>query len=167
MRKRVGIVLAVVLALGSAVRAAPPPGVSSWKTGAEPLQVDAKSMTYLSKDNLIIFEGEVVAHQGEMTLHGDRVEVRVEEKTQEIRRVHATGNVRILKEDMVATGDVADYEALTGIAVLTGHPKVWKGKDVVVGDKITVYLADNRSVVEGTVKAVIFPPAKKTEAERK
>jgi lipopolysaccharide export system protein LptA len=124
-------------------------------------------MTYRSKEDLIIFEGEVVAHQGEMTLHGDHVEVRVDQKTQEIRTVHATGNVRILKEDLVATGEVADYDALAGVAVLTGNPKVWRGKDVVVGEKITVFLADNRSVVEGKVKAVIFPPPKKPETERK
>jgi lipopolysaccharide export system protein LptA len=124
-------------------------------------------MSYSSKENLIIFEGEVVAHQGEMTLHGDRVEVRVDQKTQEIRTVRATGNVRLLKDDMVATGEAADYEALSGVVVLTGSPKVWRGKDVVAGDKITVFLADNRSVVEGQVKAVIFPPPKKQEGEKK
>lgn len=144
-----------------AVWAAGVPGAAAWKTGSEPLQVDAKTMTHNAKENVIVFDGEVVAHQGPMTLHADRVEVRVDPKSQEIRTVHATGNVRLLKEDLVAVGEAADYEAAAGVAVLTGNPKVWRGKDVVAGEKITVFLSDNRSTVEGRVKAVLFPPAKK------
>ena len=144
-----------------------PPNAASWKTGSEPLHVDAKTMTHQSKENLIVFEGEVVAHQAEMTLHADRVEVRVDPKSQELRTVHALGNVRLLKDDMVAIGEMADYDALTGVAVLTGNPKVWRGKDVVAGEKITVFLAENRSVAEGRVKAILFPPPKKEAGAKK
>ena len=108
---------------------------------------------------MVVFEGEVIARQGELTLQADRVEVRADQKTRELRSVRARGNVRLRKAEVVATGEQADYDAVSGVAVLTGSPKVWRDRDVVAGDKITLYLAEDRSVVEGA-KAVIFPPAK-------
>ena len=49
--------------------------------------------------------------------------------------------------------------------VLTGNPVVRMGKDFVEGDRITMFLKEERSVVESskdkTVRAVIFPKGKK------
>jgi lipopolysaccharide export system protein LptA len=131
-----------------------------WKTGSAPLQVDSKTLEALGNQGMIIFQGDVVARQGDVTLQADRVEVRVDRATREIRTVEARGNVRIRKGEIVATGEEATYEAGTGVAVLTGKPKVWRGQDVVAGDRITLYLAEDRSLVEGA-RAVIYqgPPA--------
>ncbi|MBI5014072.1 MAG: lipopolysaccharide transport periplasmic protein LptA [Deltaproteobacteria bacterium] len=155
-----GLGLVLLLVIAATVPAAAldkPP--ASWKTGSEPLQVEARSMDLLAADNVVVFQGDVAARQGEVTLHADRVEVRADPKTREIRSVKAKGSVRLHKGDIVAAGDEAVYDAVQGVAVLTGSPKVWRGKDVVAGDKITLYLAEDRSVVEGA-KAVIYPPAK-------
>ena len=130
-----------------------------WKTGAEPLQIDAKTMDLQGKENVVVFQGEVAARQGELTLHADRVRVQADPKTRELRSVEATGNVRLRKGEIVASGERADYDAVKGTAVLTGSPKVWRGKDVVAGERITLYLAEDRSVVEGA-KAVLYPPSK-------
>lgn len=133
--------------------------LSSWKTGSEPLQIDARSMDLKGQENVVVFQGEVAARQGELTLHADRVQVAADPKTRELRTVEATGNVRLRKGEIVASGDRAEYDAVKGVAVLTGSPKVWRGKDVVSGERITLHLAEDRSVVEGA-KAVIYPPAK-------
>lgn len=140
--------------------------LSSWKTGSEPLQIDARSMDLRGSDNVVVFQGDVVARQGVLTLHADRVEVTADPKSREIRSVRANGRVRLNKDEVVASGEQADYDATKGVAVLTGSPKVWRGKDVVTGDRITLYLAEDRSVVEGA-KAIIYPPAKGQEGGAK
>lgn len=161
MRSSAAALLLVICLGGAGAWAAASP-LSTWKTGSEPLQIDARTMDIQGAENVVVFQGEVAARQGELTLNADRVQVRADPKTREIRSVEATGSVRIRKGDIVASGEQASYDAARGVAVLTGGPKVWRGKDVVAGDKITLYLAEDRSVVEGA-KAVIYPPAKGQE----
>ena len=146
-----GVFLATFAGVGRGAESTVP----VWKTGKEPLQVDSRSLETVGNDNLIVFQGDVVARQGDVTLYADRVEVRVDRETRAIRTVRATGSVRIRKADILASGDAADYEAATGVAVLTGNPKVWRDRDVVAGERITLYLAEDRSVVEGA-RAVIY-----------
>ena len=49
--------------------------------------------------------------------------------------------------------------------VLTQNPVVKRGNDFVEGDRITMYLKENRSVVESSgdrkVRAIIYPKSKK------
>jgi lipopolysaccharide export system protein LptA len=120
------------------------------------LQVDSRSLEARGADGEVVFEGDVVARQGDLTLQSDRLDVALDTETRELRTVLARGHVRIQKGEVVATAEEASYEAGTGVVVLTGGPKVWRGKDVVAGARITLYLAENRSVVEGA-RAVLFP----------
>lgn len=157
LRKRTAWwVLAVLLPV--AALAAEVPLGGAWGTGKEPLQVDSRTLEVRGEEGLVVFEGDVVARQGDLTLQADRVEVTVDPDTREIRGVEARGTVRIQKGEIVASGHEASYDAGRGVVVLTGDPKVWRGRDVVAGDKITLYLAENRSVVEGA-RAVLFPGA--------
>jgi lipopolysaccharide export system protein LptA len=158
---RAGAILALMLFLGglpavAATQKAPaataPPG---WTTGSEPLQIDSKTLETFGNEGRVVFQGDVVARQGDVTLHADRVEVRIDRQTRQIQRVKAFGHVRIRKAEIVATGNEADYDAQQGVAVLVGDPKVWRDRDVVAGEKITLYLAEDRSVVEGA-KAILY-----------
>ncbi len=145
------------LVAASGARAAGEPGEPPvWKLGTEPLQVDSRTLEAKTDEGLVLFEGEVVARQGDLTLHADRVEVRLEPETRAVLSVKARGSVRLQKGNVLAAGDEADYDAATGVVVLTGKPKVWRDRDVVEGDRITLHLAENRSVVEGA-RAVLFP----------
>lgn len=158
-----GVLLALVLAiLGGAgqARAQSPAreGVSAWALGSEPLQVDSRSLEARGAEGLVVFEGDVVARQGDLVLQADRLEVGIDAETRELRSAVARGTVRIRREDLLATSAEATYDAAAGVIVLTGDPKVWRGRDVVAGDRITLFLAEDRSVVEGA-RAVLFPGA--------
>jgi lipopolysaccharide export system protein LptA len=65
----------------------------------------------------------------------------------------------------VATAEKAVYYQSEEKMVLTGNPVVRMGKDFVEGDRITMFLKEERSVVESSkdkkVRAVIFPKGKK------
>jgi lipopolysaccharide export system protein LptA len=45
--------------------------------------------------------------------------------------------------------------------VLTGQPKVWQGRDMVSGEKITILLEEDKSFVEGgperRVEVILYP----------
>jgi len=147
--------LALALCSGAGWAAARDASVA-WTTGSEPLQVDSSSMEARGTEGQVLFEGDVVARQGDLTLQSDRLDVTLDPQTRALRTVVARGHVRIQKGDVVATAGDATYDAATGIVVLTGEPRVRRGEDVVAGGRITLHLAENRSVVEGA-KAIFFP----------
>jgi len=66
-----------------------------------------------------------------------------------INRIEATGHVKIEKENGNATCDKAVYFNDEEKIVLTGDPVAWEKGTRVSGKRITMYLAEDRSVVEG------------------
>ena len=82
----------------------------------------------------------------------------------EIIRVEAEGNVKIVMKNRIALSGKAIYDAKSRLITLTGSPRVWRGKDFLSGDRITVYLDEDRSVIESglekKVKATFYQPSR-------
>jgi lipopolysaccharide export system protein LptA len=76
-----------------------------------------------------------------------------------ISMVEATGRVKIEKEGGTATCQKAVYYEEGEKIVLTGEPIAWQKGTKVTGKVITMYLAEDRSVVEGESRVLIEPEA--------
>ncbi|MGH7233110.1 MAG: LptA/OstA family protein [Nitrospiraceae bacterium] len=74
-----------------------------------------------------------------------------------VSMIEATGRVRIVKEDGQATCRKAIYHGDEDKIVLTGDPVAWQKGTRVTGQKIIMYLAEDRSVVEGGSHVMIEP----------
>ena len=128
---------------------------------SQPVTVDADRMERFGKESLIIFTGNVVARQNNSAQYADRMEVYIDEKGDKILRTVSTGNVRIVTRDCkTGTAKRAEYFDLEQRVVLVGNARVWQDDNVVSGDTITIYLAQDRNVVLGgkqeRVKAVFY-----------
>jgi lipopolysaccharide export system protein LptA len=87
----------------------------------------------------------------------------------QLREVEATGSVRIDQGDRWATGGRAVFDQERRTLVLSENPVLHDGPNQIAGDRVVVYIDENRSVVEGgdkRVKAVLFPEQKKTAGSR-
>jgi lipopolysaccharide export system protein LptA len=157
----------------------PAPGQEREKTprrGAEdrsqPVTVDADRMERFGKENLVVFTGNVVARQNHSVQYAERMEVYLDEKGDRIVRTVSTGGVRIVTTDCrTGTAQRAEYVDLDQRVVLSGNARVWQDDNVVSGDTVTIYLSQDRSVVQGAkqerVKAVFHPrDEKKAETAR-
>jgi lipopolysaccharide export system protein LptA len=179
---RAALVLAAVLALPAVLsaQASPPrPGSGAsapvdGKTGDgkiqngkrqedrhQPVTVDSDRMERFGKESLIIFSGNVVARQNNSVQYADRMEVYLDERGDRILRTVSTGSVRIVTRDCkTGTAKRAEYFDLEQRVVLIGNARVWQEDNVVSGDTITIYLAQDRNVVMGgkqeRVKAVFY-----------
>ncbi len=137
-----------------------------------PLNISSDRLEVDQKDKTILFEGHVVVVQEDMTITGKRMKVfqvtdakgagsTSSEMANKIDRIEIEGDVRISQQDKVATSDKAIYYHREQKIVLIGSPQVTQGQDSVKGRLITLYLAEDRSVVEGgeatPVQAVIHP----------
>jgi lipopolysaccharide export system protein LptA len=144
---------------------------------AQPVTVDADKMERFGKEGLVVFTGNVVARQNNSVQYAERMEVYLDEAGDKILRTVSTGAVRIITRDCrTGTAQRAEYHDLEQRVVLIGNARVWQEDNVVSGDTITIFLSQDRSVVQGgkdeRVKAVFYPkdekkdgtPAPKTSA---
>ena len=126
-----------------------------------PLTVDADKMERFGKASLVIFSGNVVARRDNSVQYADRVEVYMDEKGDRVLRTVSTGSVRIITKDCrTGTAQRAEYFDLDQRVVLIGNARVWQDDNVVSGDTITIYVAQDRTIVEGgkqeRVKGVFY-----------
>ena len=66
-----------------------------------------------------------------------------------VKQIEATGHVRIEKETGNATSGKAVFDNSRRVVTLTGDPVAWEKGTRVSGEKIIIYLDEDRSVVEG------------------
>jgi len=136
-----------------------------------PVTVDADQLENIQKEGLVVFTGNVVATQNSSTQWADRMEVYLDDKGDRIVRTISTGNVRIITRDCRSgTAKRAEYYDAEQRVVLIGNARVWRDDNVVTGERITIFLAEDRSVVEGgqqeRVKAVFYPKSQDEAAAR-
>ena len=149
--------------------------------------ITAKKMTVKNQDSQAVFEGAVVLTRGSLVVYSDRMVVmfRGQEVTasddrkgheavkgaapskgpdavpavsnRSVNQIEATGRVKIEKDSGSATCDKAIYYHDGDKIVLTGNPVAWDKGTRVSGKQITMFLAEDRSVVEGGSHVRIEP----------
>ena len=127
-----------------------------------------------NKKKMVTFTGKVNAKNNDFTMDCEKMVVYyksapskkgAEETSTEIDRIVATGKVEIVRSlGGTASANNAVYHQALETLVLTGSPVVKQENNYVEGNRITLYLKEDRSVVEGSgdnrAKAVIFPGQK-------
>lgn len=118
------------------------------------------------------FSGNVKAQQSGMVINANRLKIVYDHsvvskkgnspKTDAIRKIIASGNVKILYDNIVAEGDLAEYTIKSDIFVLTGKPsRVSRDGDLMTGSKFTLQRSDGTLTVEGNgedrVRAIFNP----------
>ena len=135
-----------------------------------PIHIKSDRMEALDQSRTVIFTGHVVATKDNFILHSDKLEVFYDktqgkgqgnERKRVIKKIVALGHVRISKGRRIGTGQKAVYEKSAEKITITGAAQVWEGPNRVRGDRITFFLNEDRSVVEGSAKtkvqAIVYP----------
>ena len=136
--------------------------------GKPPTVITSDVMTASSEKNEAIFKGSVKLIQGELIVYSDVMIVYFQEKPspssssgsgeksgKEIQRIEARGHVKILKGESRATSEHAVYYKQDEKVILRGSPIAWQEGTKITGPKMTMYLKENRSIVEGGTRVVI------------
>ncbi|HOP48487.1 MAG TPA: lipopolysaccharide transport periplasmic protein LptA [Desulfobacteraceae bacterium] len=145
------------------------------KSEQEPIIIKANTLEVIETSKQIIFTGEVNAKKEDFVIDCQKMVVhyknrpaldRSEGVDTSIEKIIATGKVRITRaQGGEATANEAVYYPQDEKIVLSDNPVVVQGKDFVEGDRITIFLKENRSVVESEedkkVRAIIFPKREK------
>jgi lipopolysaccharide export system protein LptA len=138
------------------------PGGNSGK----PINIEAVKLDYFDKEQKLIYTGNVVAKQGDSTLHSSVLTIFLAPKgsaapgaggTNQVQRMYATGPVTMTQRDQIGTGDNAVYNRLTNNVIMTGNVTLSQGPNVTKGDKLTYDLKTGQAVVTGRVKSMFIP----------
>ena len=113
-------------------------------------------------DNIVLFTGSVTAVRGEMSIASERLEVRSDDNGN-IKAILALGDVRMRMSEMAAVAGRAQYDLMEGVVERTADARVWRGRDAVGGERITIHIEDSRISVE-KARAVLFPEEMKVPA---
>jgi lipopolysaccharide export system protein LptA len=130
-----------------------------------PVRIDADTMEFDYKEMVLTYRGGVTVTQADMTLRSDLLRLVLDrERPEEPKEVVAEGKVQIDKGTRQATGGRAVFDAGARTVTLSDKARLRDGPNEVAGERVIVFLAEERSVVEGgpeRVRAVLHPPADK------
>jgi lipopolysaccharide export system protein LptA len=167
--------------IGEAAVANAPKGASDQAAGTT---VTSQKMTFKNQDSQAIFDGTVVLTRGTLVVYSDRMVVSFREQepgvtepkktadagkgvmaakgpdtvsNRAVSQIEATGRVKIERDAGNATCQKAVYYRNEDKIVLTGDPVAWDKGTRVSGKRITMFLAEDRTVVEGGSHVRIEP----------
>jgi len=149
-------------------------------TSKSPIQITSDRLDAYDDKALVLFSGSVVATQDDAVMHADELYLFYDKKSDDkksdgkkvppgltmsagkIKRIELRGNVDMKKGERTVTGDRAVFHNADQTVVVTGNAVMREGDNVITGDKITVFLNENRGVVESSdkkkrVTAIIYP----------
>ena len=136
-----------------------------------PIDITSDTVEADQKTNKVTFKGNVVAKQEDTTLYANILTITYDPNTKKLKEIIAVGNVKVVQLDRRATGQKATFDQDKNKVVLDGEAVVREGTNVIRGERITFYVDEERSVVEGgkgsRVSTSITPPPKEEGESRK
>jgi len=145
----------------------------------EPIQIVADELISYNQEKYAEFIGNVIVTQGEFRIASDKLRIyyrgellETDKKGSEedvIKKIIATGNVKITSEQYQANADKAEYDTSTMIVVLSGkNSKVISGKNSISGSVIRLNQKSGQVKVEGSptkrIKAEFFTKGNTSDA---
>jgi len=130
-----------------------------------PVDVEANEMEIIDADKQAIFRGQVDAVRGDQHMKSDIMTVFYSDVKQpdgtsksQATKLDATGNVTITTKKQVITGDWAKMDILANTLLVGGGVKLVEGKTTLRGEKLTVDLNTDRTLMSGgRVKGSFVP----------
>jgi lipopolysaccharide export system protein LptA len=159
------------------------PGLLGLRSSKEPITITSDNLEYQYKDGIVVYRGDVLAVQGDVKVKSNELRITLvksddpkaaktgadldDTSASKLQSVVAVGSVRIDQGTRWAVGGKATFDQTNRTLVLTENPVLHDGPNEVLGDRVIVYLDEDRSIVEGgrkRVKAVLFPGKDKDNA---
>lgn len=154
----------LLLAAAMMLMAAAPDEARKLELKREPIVVTSARMKADKLGEYVTFLGEVTLKKEAMTLNSDALTVFYDAGTRAIREIEALGNVIVRKEGRIALANRALYYSKEEKIVLTGDARIIENDNQLGGERITLFIRDDRSIVEGG--NVLFYQDKQPEKKR-
>lgn len=127
----------------------------------QPIAIDADSLEVIQPESKAIFQGNVKAVQGDMTLQSQQMTVYYDQDKQKtensamgaLSRIVVSGTVRLTTPDESATSARGVYDAVRNMVYLFGDVVLKRGNNVLTGSKLEYSLTSGSSMLSGGVSS--------------
>jgi lipopolysaccharide export system protein LptA len=113
-----------------------------------PIVITSQLLTADNKAHTALFEKSVVARTKEMTMYADRMLVYSDQKTGNVSKIEAKGNVKVIKVNRIITSNEATYYADGEKVIFANEPRAVEGENVVTGKTMTYLMNEDLFLVE-------------------
>ena len=115
----------------------------------EPVVITSRHMMADKLGDKVTFSDDVTLKKEDITLYSDSLIVFYDARSKGVKEIEALGNVVVRREGRVATANRAIYYSREEKIVLTGDARILENENQLGGDRITLFVRDDRSIVEG------------------
>lgn len=126
-----------------------------------PIQIVSDRLEADDLARKVKFIGHVIVRRGDVSLYAHEVLVTYLQGRGDVEEIIATGEVRIIQNERIATANSATLYQKEGKIVLNGSARLLQGKDSVEGEEIIVLLNEEKSIIKaqqgGRVNAIFHP----------
>ena len=147
--------LGLLLVAGGA-RAADKDAAKKTEGDEEVTIITSDKLTADYKQHYALFDGNVVVTDPQMQLTAEKLTVSFDANNK-IKSIKAEGKVNIRQTDKLAKAETATYDIDSGKVVLSGKPRVMRGKDMLEGEIITMFRNESRILVHPRARLVVYP----------
>jgi lipopolysaccharide export system protein LptA len=159
-----------------------PFGTLDFTSRKEPIHIRSHDLEFFYNEKRIVYRGSVVATQGDSTLKSSTLTVTYEDATptpaaaqgggtantskgQKIKEIIAEDNVEITSNTRQATCNKAIFSDASRTITLTGNAVLRDEANKVSGQKVTIYVDQGRTTVEGKPE-VFFTPKQEDKGKK-
>lgn len=139
----------------------------------EPINIEADKLDYFDKDQKLVYEGNVVATQGDSRLKASRLIIFLtpeargganegntgsspQTSARDMRRMEAAGPVTLVSKDQVGTGESGVYDKSENKVYLNGNVTLSQNGNVTKGDRLIYDLRTSQAFVTGHVRSMFL-----------
>ena len=123
----------------------------------QPLEIASDRLGVSQQAATAEFIGNVEVMQGTLTLRADRMTVRYDQESGDVRTLEARGNVLLSSGTEAAEAQSADYDVESGILVMQGDVLVTQGQSALSAQNLRIDLNAGTGDFSGRVRTVFVP----------
>lgn len=124
--------------------------------------ITSDRLVYDGMRHFVELQGRVIVSDPGMKMKADSMRIELE-GTNQIKRIVAVGHVILTQEDKQAWAGRATHDVAAGTFVLEESPRVMRGRDMMMGDRITFWRGEDRMECDKNARLIIQPdPTRKT-----
>jgi len=118
--------------------------------------VTSERLVYDAEKQTAVFEKDVVVSDPNLRMKTDRLTIVFDAQNQPTRLL-AEGRVILSQADTRAWADKVTYDVATGQVTLEGNPRVLRGRDMLMAQRIVFYRNQSRLECYPEARLILYP----------
>ncbi len=119
---------------------------------AKEIKITSDTLEVDRKNNISTFIGNVYVHEKKIEIWSDKLIVKYNIDKNEVRELYVEQNVKIIRQNITATGKKGVYYPETGIFKMFENVEVIENDNYVKCDELTLDIENSTSIMRGSTQ---------------